>query len=462
LDLLCYALWLCLFKAGQTVLFFSIGEREAAEMLRRVKELYNRIPPGLKLLLPKRIKSNTTEQEFSNGSSIQSLPGVGGRSFTASLIVLDEFAHNERASELYTGVKPTIDGGGQLIILSTANGIGNAFHRLWVMAKSGSSPLQTVFLPWWTRPGRDDKWYAETKAGYEDPSKMVQEYPANDIEAFLSSGRSRFAAEWIARQQENVRSPIPVDRLPNVLRALHTSCTIGSNVNLCIYQGPIPGRRYILAADVAEGLAKGDYSTATIIDAESWEEVAHIHGHWEPAVYAGYIQILGEFYGALIAVERNNHGHAVLATLAANGCSNVYENPEENPPRPGWVTNLKTKPLSIDNLAEALRDDLCKIRTAATLDELQIYAVDDKGKTGAPDNYHDDRVMTWAILMAIVRHPVEHVGKPVAGGDRKAQLTPDAAVAGNQFALPPAHQPRPQVRNVGGSRIAGPMLGLRR
>ena len=128
-----YALWLCLFRSGRVVLMFSMGQAEANELLRRVTVMYYRLPAELRAVLPQVVKENTGELAWANGSRVQSLPATknAGSSYTASLVILDEFAKAQWATELYTAVKPTIDGGGKMIILSSAQGTGNLFHELY-------------------------------------------------------------------------------------------------------------------------------------------------------------------------------------------------------------------------------------------------------------------------------------------------------------------------------------------
>jgi hypothetical protein len=149
-----YVLWLCLYRPGRVVLMFSIGQKEANELLRRVKVMYWRLTPALRATLPALVKENTTEMAWAHGSGVQSLPTSqdAGSSYTASLVVLDEFAKNRWARELYTAVKPTVDGGGAMIILSTAKGKTNLFFDLCQRAIAGASRFAFRFLPWDVRP----------------------------------------------------------------------------------------------------------------------------------------------------------------------------------------------------------------------------------------------------------------------------------------------------------------------
>lgn len=387
-----YALWLCLFQPGKVVLIYSKGQLEANKMLARVKKLYERLPDWLFAALPARTIDNTTVQGWANGSRIESLPASpgAGRSETASLVILDEAAFQLFADPLYSALKPTIDNGGQLIILSTANGIGNLFHQLWTRAIARQNQFRAIFLPWWSRPGRDAAWYAAQLAEYTDPAIVKQEYPASASEAFLVSGRTRFATAWLQAQAPHLQPGLAAIPLP-ALAALP---------GLTLYALPRAQQRVVIGADVAEGLEHGDYSAATLLDANTWEELGHIHGHWEPDEYARLLDTLARAYDAQLVVERNNHGHAVLATLKLLETPGVWLGDDG---RPGWLTTAQSKTLAIAGLATALRDQLVRIRTQATLDELQIYRVLPNGGTSAPPGYHDDRVMALAIALAVAQ-----------------------------------------------------------
>lgn len=189
-----YVLWLCLYRPGRLILMFSIGQDEANELMRRVHVMYWRLSEDMRRELPAIVKDNTEEMSWSNESRVQSLPSrkTAGSGYTASLIVLDEFAKNERAKELYTAVKPTIDGGGKMIILSSAHGTGNLFHEMCERAQKGVGRFVFRFLPWWVRPGRDDAWYAAVSADAVQSSLMGQEYPATPDEAFSATNSERY------------------------------------------------------------------------------------------------------------------------------------------------------------------------------------------------------------------------------------------------------------------------------
>jgi hypothetical protein len=326
--------------------------------------------------------------------------------------VLDEWAHQQWQAQIFAGAAPTASAGNQIIGLSSANGVGNEFHRQWELAVNGQG-MHPIFLGWFVRPGRDQAWYDETTKTMEDWQR-AQEFPATPEEAFILSGRPRFDPEALAAiARHSAREPletIPLGQSPQ-----------GRALGHCrIWERPSPAGRYVIGADVAEGLLKGDYSAAVVLDRHSGVEVAELHGHWEPDEFARHLTNLGRAYGgqqgaAFLAVEKNNHGHAVLLALQTlYGYSNLYlhreydENRLQATARPGWLTTTKSKPLMIDGLAQAIRERR-PFRNALFLAEARTYTVKNNGETAGSGTAHDDRVMAYSIA-EMLRHT--HVQPP--------------------------------------------------
>jgi hypothetical protein len=397
-----YAVWLAVFRPGRLILVFSKGQLEADELLRRARFIYDRLPGWIQAVAPHRPgrdKATINEFGLANGSRIRSLPATrsAGRSFTASLILFDEAAFAEYAGELYNAAKPTIDHGGRIVIFSTANGIGGFFHAQWTKAVAGTNGFATAFLPWWSRPGRDADWYARVLAEAHDPALVPQEYPANPTEAFVASGRSRFPYSWVSAQAANVRGPIAEDIAPVNLREMI------ADGSLALYATPaeLAERRVraFISADPAEGrqaergrTVDPDYSVAVLLDADG-TEWGTLSGRWEPDEFAARLWTIAQVYRVPVLVERNNHGHAVLLGLRHRGGVVLLAGHDGTP---GWATTPATRPEAIAALAARLRDGRLAIRSQATIDEMQVFRVDETGKASAPPGHHDDRVMAWA------------------------------------------------------------------
>ena len=116
------------------------------------------------------IKNTNVENErvydLENVSDTHSYYTNGVISHNCSLIYLDELAFINNAEEFYKSTYPTIVSGKntKIIATSTANGIGNLFHRLWTGAVTGTNEYAPFRVDWWSVPGRDEEWKKTTIA----------------------------------------------------------------------------------------------------------------------------------------------------------------------------------------------------------------------------------------------------------------------------------------------------------
>jgi len=187
--LISYSVWLCIYHPSKSVLVFSKDQDSANEMIRRAKGIFNRLKEK-----PTEIKNDpVTSITWGNESRIKAFAATedAGSSFTGSMVILDEFAKMRYASELYTAVKPTIDDGGKICIISTAKG-ENIFHTLWAAATKKENGFSSLFIPWSARPERTAEWYARVESDSVSSAHHRQEYPATPEEAFTVVGEERF------------------------------------------------------------------------------------------------------------------------------------------------------------------------------------------------------------------------------------------------------------------------------
>src|ERR1051326_8800578 len=85
---LCYALWMMIFRPSAEVLLFSKRDEEATELLdHRLKGIYERLPDWMKM---KCDTGSLHGWKFPNGSRAKAFPTTGGRSYTATLVIIDE------------------------------------------------------------------------------------------------------------------------------------------------------------------------------------------------------------------------------------------------------------------------------------------------------------------------------------------------------------------------------------
>lgn len=180
-----------------------------------------------------------------------------------------------------------------------------------------------------------------------------------------------------------------------------------SSAPIQIWVMPNTSHRYCIGADVAEGLEHGDYSDASVLDANTGELVAKWHGHTPPRDFANQLALLGNFYNcALIGCESNNHGISTLDALRELKYPRLFrkrtvgETSKKVTVKWGWHTNRQTKPLMIDALDQAIREGSITIYDRHTFGELRTYIRDEKGVLhGSP---HDDRVISLAIAVQML------------------------------------------------------------
>jgi hypothetical protein len=199
---LCYVLWRMIFNVGYTVVGLSRGEDEAKEMVRRLRFMLERMPKWL----IRHYKDKPTDWEglvwedqilnlkihHPSGAPSRFLADAAnkdsGRSFTANVVIVDEWAIQPWAYDIWQAAYPVVNRptGGQVIGISTAKP-GTLFHDVWKGAPKNG--FTRTFLPWSSDPRRDRAWYDATKAAL--PRTYRAEYPSTAEEAF-SVGVDRF------------------------------------------------------------------------------------------------------------------------------------------------------------------------------------------------------------------------------------------------------------------------------
>src|SRR5262249_26767826 len=154
------------------------------------------------------------------------------------------------------------------------------------------------------------RWCIREQCG-RDTDQFKQEYPSNDIECFLLSGRGVFDGKMLTHMQQAVIDPpFRGELVPDDSKVLR--CRLQENIfgPLRIWKAPNLKRKYVIGGDTAQGVAGGDFSAAAVHDWETFELVASLHNRIDPDLYADQLNLLGRlFNNALIANEDNPGGH---------------------------------------------------------------------------------------------------------------------------------------------------------
>jgi hypothetical protein len=363
-----------------------------------------------------------------------------GRGQTVQWLHASEVALWPKGQEIVAGLMQAVPllPNTAIFLESTANGIGDYFHTTWEAAKRGESPFEPLFFPWneheeySIKPpkafklNKDEKqlrkdfnltyaqiyWRRKKMLEFTgDESRFFQEYPLTDREAFLASGTPRFNTLKLAEMEMSCWEPQTyelIERLNKQTRLPEIVPKVLEGAPLKVWKKPEDGHEYVIGADVAEGIEE-DYSVATVMDKTNHTTVARFRGDLEPADFGEYLSFLGQWYNqALIGVEINNHGLTTVQRLRDVGYNNLYrremgidERYEEYTSKLGWRTDVRTKPLMIDGLSEAISTDQITDFDIIFIRECMTYIRDPRGRTNAQLGQHDDTVMATAICLQL-------------------------------------------------------------
>jgi len=371
-------------------------------------------------------RANKLKVKVKEGTYASVTVRTSGRSGTYQRVHVSEYGKickkfPDKADEIKKGTIPAIPIDGRLDIESTAEGENGDFHDMfWAAWNRVSPPNMVEFKAFFFNWTWDDEEIAkvipqevpnefqimQAKYGLTDQqityyyfkwlslgcdwTALKQEYPTTPEEAFIASGSKMFDPELI--MQYKTREPIR---------------KVGDWV---IYEEPQHGHDYGIGADVSEGVGL-DSSTGIVWDFTLRPRVVarYKSNRIAPDMFAYELKWAGElFSNALIAVERNNHGHTTLSKL-----KEIYdyiykeerrdEELDITTEKLGWHTNLSTKPRMLYDLRTAIHNFIVEIWDKELLYECRTYDSEDlnvvKGATK-----HWDLVMAAAIGYQMKSH----------------------------------------------------------
>ena len=374
-----YLLWFALFQPEKTIAVLANKGATAREMLARITIMLENIPfflqPGCKAL-------NKSNIDFSNNSRIiaAATSGQSIRGLSVNLLYLDEFAFVERAAEFYTSTYPVISSGTdtKIIVTSTANGIGNTFHKIWEGAVQGVNEYSYFRVDWHDVPGRDEKWKEET-INNTSQIQFDQEFG----NTFFGTGDTLINAQTLL----DLRASHPIRKL--------------EGEDILIYKEPIKGHDYILVADVSKGRGQ-DYSSFSLIDisARPFEQVAVYRNNTiSPLLFPNIIYKYAVVYNkAYCIIESNDQGGVVCNGLYYDlEYENVHVESAVKANAVGIEITRKSKRLGCSALKDLLENNKLKVVDEQTI--LEISTFEAKGQTfQASVGNHDDLVMNLVLF----------------------------------------------------------------
>ena len=373
----------------------------------------NVLPDLQKLYLLNNDSARQMKFDFGDGSESSITVDSSGRSGTYNRLHITEFAQvcrkfPDKAKEVLEGSIPAVPLGGRVDIESTADGSEGRFYEIfWEAWERGQPRHETEFKAFFFNWTYDDSeiakveirrdlpkdmrdyqnlhkltdlqisyYYTKWLSLNKDWAAMKKEYPTTVFEAFEGSGNKLFDSSMVG------------------LMPQETGKKIG---DWLYYSEPELGHSYAIGADVAEGVGQ-DSSTATIWDFTPIKPrivAEYKSNRIAPDLFSYELKNGGEKYQmALIAVERNNHGHTTLSKLKEiYSPRSIYKDEKD---KYGWDTNLVTKPKMFYDLSTAVNNELVDIPSPHIQSEMRRY---DKEELNSA-RFNPESTQHWDLLTA--------------------------------------------------------------
>jgi hypothetical protein len=274
-------------------------------------------------------------------SSAESTGANAGQ--TNQMAILDEYAKYKRVTHLERGLLATLPKTGRAltVYVSTANGM-NHFYDLSKIAKEPNNHWQYLFLPWhmlkeyemepqgrlkdltaltdyelklcdifeacgypiqsWTRKMQFYDYVFQTEAKL-DKDYMFENYPSTADESFAASGTPVLPSHvlYAMRDANKQFEYVELVQRDNKISVMGTTVS-----TIKRYKVPVPGHKYEIWVDPADGGEGGDDSAFNIVDITLMESVCCMKERIDQNDLAETLAPFGYYYNkAEIVIERN-------------------------------------------------------------------------------------------------------------------------------------------------------------
>lgn len=450
------ALYRAIVNENENILIVSYKGDSASALFEMLKTMNDWLPrdkfPGL---FHEVRRDNRNELLLSNGSRITSTTAGNksiGRGSTYSYIHMSEFAfYSRQEMQLLSAEQSLMKGSGsQLTIETTSNGIGNLYYKLFMQASKGNSKYRAMFIPFYHDLYRKqfkndydeaEKWYKANNKGnrlskrdltpdekilYNDGANLrqlmwrqwklldmvdedfKQEYPANAMESFISTGQSVFDN---AKVLERVSSIMPKLDRNTVVSELDVQLHRYIEKGLDIFHLPKRGEKYYGGVDTASGGGK-DHSTIVLYGSDGQQVLSFYNNRVAVYKFAEIINLIGRMYNyAFLCVERNSYGLPLLERLRKDyDYMNLYKQKMFNERgrqqmQLGFMTTAQSKSILISDFKEQFERGLINLECRESLQQMQIFQENPNGSMGnkrGEENF-DDLVIANALSVQAMK-----------------------------------------------------------
>jgi Terminase RNaseH-like domain len=394
--------------------------REAAEGIFRIAQrFWECLPRDMQEGPLRRSKANAGQMCFPELDSefrvVSAADENAGRGLTMQYLHCSEVSRwPGDAGATLAGLRAALAPAGEMVMESTPNGAYGCFYEEWgraegqrvgELASQRNGAVVRHFFPWWMEEAytaapvdelREDErglvlahgltaGQIGFRRGLETSYRGLrsQEFAEDAESCFKATGDCCFEVEAVEARLAAVEAPMEMRR----------------GGALQIWLPPVVGKEYLVAVDTAGGGADGDFAAVQVIELGSGLQCAELQqrlGTLELARVSA--ELAREYRGAMIVVERNNHGAGVLAYLdSVERYARVYEQTGVA----GWLTTAGSKPGMVSRMGALLVESPWMFFSRRLLGECRTFVTMAGGRAGAVSGAHDDCLMAMAIGQAV-------------------------------------------------------------
>lgn len=365
-----------------------------------------------------------------------------GRSGTIHRLHVTEAAYYRAPEATLTALFEAAGDHAEIVVESTANGVGNWFHRAVTQARRGRfAGFAFHFFPWFDHPtyrvepgsfplepetkrerywerrlralgcdqGQIEWWRGRVESHGID--KALREYPPTPDAAFEASGDTWIEPEYLDRLESEVREPLellPIE-IPRRKHRDGTTSPARRYGRLRVYEHPEPGERYILTGDPSGGTGRDEAALCVMTHRDARIVAAWDDDRTKPGDFADVLAFVGRMYNtALIASEIQLDGKLGRITLELLKREHRYPRIfEHKPGSPGWSTDPATRPVLFDDLGKLIESGRASTPDAKMAAEVRSLRRDErthrveargKGTRGGSD---DGLVICWGMGLQV-------------------------------------------------------------
>ena len=399
-----------------TLTLLVAHNRESAEAIfRLVQRMWQELPQDVCEGPLQRSRANVGQMVFPELDSEFRIASASdenaGRGLSVQNLHCSEVSRwpGDAAATL-AGLRAALVPGGEMVLESTPNGAYGAFYNEWLSGVEDGDGLVRHFLPWWLEPAYvgpavdvDRMSKEELDLLHRHGLSLAQIGFRRELEARYGGLRSQeFAEDAESCFRTTGMCCFDLESIERRLISLHTEPQQRHAGALQIWLPPSVGREYIVAVDSAGGGGEGDFAAAQVVELTTGLQCAELQQRLRPVELArAAAELATEYNRAVVAVERNNHGAAVLAYLETRERYDRIWCGGRQRGEPGWLTTASSKPEMIARLGSLLLESPERFYSRRLLAECRTFVAAENGRTGAIGGAHDDLVMAMAVAHAV-------------------------------------------------------------